>query len=1038
MQPQESVPTFESWYAWLCRGVVFMSVFLVFSPTVLWAQSQGPAGPRSKILAESAPPSVMVRTDGPEIVRKRYVTLDAQAVIAGTTLEVNLFPDKQFAVERVQTEAMGENGIVWFGRIPGTDGRVVLAAVDDVLVGNIRVGHELYQIQYAGEGIHVSYEVDVSKYPDEECGTAEPGSPLEKPSPLETASVWDPTNTTLTDPCDLIDVMVVYTPAARAATGDTAAMEALIYLAVAEANLAFENSDVDHRFNLVHLAEVTYTETHNMLTDVTRLRNSGDGFLDEVHTLRDRHCADLVGMIISYGSGRVFAIQDPAPATGFEDDAFMVDNQSVAAANFSLAHEFGHLMGCRHDWYVDDTTTPFTHAHGYVNDGSWRTIMAYGSECTSGCPRVGRWSNPNVVLTGDTTGVATGTSTVCSTSNTSNPDCDAENWRVLNDTACTVANFRDRSVCADGNDVWMKDTWGDTGDEPDPLTAGQHMYRSPYIWVRHTSDPTRIRQHQHENPEFGQANYVYVKLHNDFSTTATGQLKLYWARAATGLSWPTDWTIFSDAPVTIDSNSTEIVEREWSPPATGHFCMLARWDNPTTPADPMTFPEGSVVETNTRNNNNIVWRNLNVKNMPSNDTEDVEPIIVRNVEEQATSIRLQVQLPDTSANLIRAGGEVVLDLGQLFVPWLDAGGQGTGVVLGQGTKVLVLDTSNAIAEINGIPMTARQEAQVQFTITAPEVVYVPTADVNEEPLEFCSPGDFDIPDDQPAGITDNLSIPDCLIIDDLDLTLKTNHTWVGDLRYTLTHLESQRTAVALDRPGFPATNFGCSGHDIDVALDDDAVNPVEDECSQTVPTIQGGLIPGDPPDAQAFEVFAGLAACGIWELNVSDHALGDFGQLGQWCLSLGQEQGPAGPVTDYSLDLVQLSEDGGEIGGVGYEVRVTPEGGVGAVPPSTLRLGKTTNGECQLWWGASCTYPEAADTDYVIYEGTLGDFYSHVPERCSTVGVTSAIVPPSSGNRYYIVVPRNRFVEGSHGVTSTGAQRPTGPEVCVQRDFGGC
>src|SRR6185436_6482792 len=101
----------------------------------------------------------------------------------------------------------------------------------------------------------------------------------------------------------------------------------------------------------------------------------------------------------------------------------------------------------------------------------------------------------------------------------------------------TVANFRCTSPGADN--VWAKDTWNDTGAEPDPATAGEAMWKSPYIWVRRTQDATLTKQHQHENPVNGVQNFVYVKLHNGGGDTS-GNLNLYFAQASAGLSWPAD------------------------------------------------------------------------------------------------------------------------------------------------------------------------------------------------------------------------------------------------------------------------------------------------------------------------------------------------------------------------------------------------------------------------------------------------------------------------------------------------------------------
>lgn len=105
--------------------------------------------------------------------------------------------------------------------------------------------------------------------------------------------------------CDdgsIIDVMVLYSQAARSAAGGTAAMHALIDLAVAETNDAFERSLVTTRLRLVHRQEVAYTETNDVELDSDRLIDPNDGYLDEMHPLRDLYGADCVSLWLdSYG-----------------------------------------------------------------------------------------------------------------------------------------------------------------------------------------------------------------------------------------------------------------------------------------------------------------------------------------------------------------------------------------------------------------------------------------------------------------------------------------------------------------------------------------------------------------------------------------------------------------------------------------------------------------------------------------------------------------------------------------------------------------
>ena len=61
---------------------------------------------------------------------------------------------------------------------------------------------------------------------------------------------------TAADDGSTFDVIVVYTPSARAAAGGTAAMNALINLAAAKTNTAYLRSGVVPRLRLVHQEEV--------------------------------------------------------------------------------------------------------------------------------------------------------------------------------------------------------------------------------------------------------------------------------------------------------------------------------------------------------------------------------------------------------------------------------------------------------------------------------------------------------------------------------------------------------------------------------------------------------------------------------------------------------------------------------------------------------------------------------------------------------------------------------------------------------------
>jgi hypothetical protein len=87
-----------------------------------------------------------------------------------------------------------------------------------------------------------------------------------------------------------------------------------------------------------------------------------------------------------------------------------------------------------------------------------------------------------------------------------------------------------------------------------------------------------------------------------------------------------------------------------------------------------------------------------------------------------------------------------------------------------------------------------------------------------------------------------------------------------------------------------------------------------------------------------------------------------------------------------------------------------------------------------LAWSPSC----AGDTDYEVYEGTLGNFTSHLPVMCTTGGAVTVTFVPGAGNKYYLVVPRTATREGSYGLVSAGAERPASTAACSPQELATC
>lgn len=227
-----------------------------------------------------------------------------------------------------------------------------------------------------------------------------------------------------------IDVLVLYTAGARAQAGSKTAIEGQITAAIAAANTAYANSQITTRLNLVLQMETDYTSS-DFGTDLWRLANPTDGFIDWVHQLRDTAGADMVALIRTDGEycGIAYLMYSNGPES--DDIPFSVTAYSCLA-NQTLAHELGHNMGCCHALGDGGGCTgggiwPWSVGWRFNgNSGAqFRTVMAYAPG-----NRIDNFSNPAVRYDGRPTGVTIGQGN------------QADNASTINATAPTITNFR--------------------------------------------------------------------------------------------------------------------------------------------------------------------------------------------------------------------------------------------------------------------------------------------------------------------------------------------------------------------------------------------------------------------------------------------------------------------------------------------------------------------------------------------------------------------------------------------------------------------
>jgi hypothetical protein len=281
------------------------------------------------------------------------------------------------------------------------------------------------------------------------------------------------------------------------------------------------------------------------------------------------------------------------------------------------------------------------------------------------------------------------------------------------------------NICVDGSDLYMQDTPLDNGVEPNPDLGP--MWVSDDIWNRTTCDNGTI----HQNPEYGQQNCLYVRVRNRGCDAASGELMLYWSKASTGLSWPDTWVNYTTTipgctaaiygnvingvsiPL-IASGSSSIIAIPWYPPnpedfsclgtEQQHFCLLARIITSSISPFGMTYTEGSDINLNTLQNNNIIWKNVSIVNdiLPLPDPVPIiTKTIIHNVQNISTFTKLKFDIPtEEEDNSFLKYGDIKIKLSSvLYQKWIAGGRMSDGIEDCNDSIIQIIDPHSWIDNI---------------------------------------------------------------------------------------------------------------------------------------------------------------------------------------------------------------------------------------------------------------------------------------------------------------------------------------------------
>lgn len=361
--------------------------------------------------------------------------LKQRAFAAGNSgtksFRVTLLGGQSVDVKITRHEVLDEASGVIHGAAADEEGsHVLLAYTDDAVAGTMFFpSRGLYQIRYAGEGRHRVVQLDPNWSPACAVGeaprdpnTGEAGTPIAVPvlhgeaatgakAKVAAPLLQQPVVPTTAAPpaggdvaSTTVEILIAYTTTTKNANGGDSGISALINAAVATANTAFANSGAGVTLRLAGKVEVSYTDSGNLNTDLPRLANASDGYMDNVPVLRNNYKADLCSLLVHSGgayAGLGYLWTVGATSTSFAPYGYSVVVDAYADSYYTLAHEVGHNFGCGHA-PGDGGSGAYSYSTGYrftVSGTQYRTVMAYAPGT-----RIPYFSNPAVKYLGVNTG----------------------------------------------------------------------------------------------------------------------------------------------------------------------------------------------------------------------------------------------------------------------------------------------------------------------------------------------------------------------------------------------------------------------------------------------------------------------------------------------------------------------------------------------------------------------------------------------------------------------------------------------------------
>ena len=322
-------------------------------------------------------------------------------------------------------ESRSATSETWFGRIAGIAlSDFVLVREEDVVHLTVRdyPGHRTWKLRWDGAGAYALRLLGPAAGRQGRCASScDASAATPSGTPPGAPPTGAPSYTAVADPVNEVDVLFVATSETFSDYGGSlTAFKAAAQAYVADFNMRCANSTVDSHLRVSGvLALPGYHEHADGEVDLDRLTDQGDGWLEEVHDVREDARADLVALIrrskwgcsgnsCTYGVAWLpdsLNTMSSGLPDGFEGGyGFSVTCEDGDELR-TFSHEIGHNFGACHD---ADTGGCDNGAITASPRGIWRgcedafgtfclnTTMSYTPSCSYGTESIPYWSRENL------------------------------------------------------------------------------------------------------------------------------------------------------------------------------------------------------------------------------------------------------------------------------------------------------------------------------------------------------------------------------------------------------------------------------------------------------------------------------------------------------------------------------------------------------------------------------------------------------------------------------------------------------------------